>query len=355
MQDISTDSQSKPFISHVNVAHHLRSVAARAPYRRAVVYPAGRDYLNRVAYTHLTYLQLDHESDCVAFGLEQAGISRGMRTILMVRPSIEFFTLVFAMFKVGCVPVVVDPGMGIARMLSCLQESRPEAMVGISAAHALRKLRPGYFKNIKHCVTVGRRWFWAGLRFPQLRILPWQPFPIAETAGNELAAILFTTGSTGPAKGVEYTHGIFDAQIQLIRSRFSITEADIDLPTFPLFSLFDPALGMTAVIPDMDPIHPALVNPEKIIEAVADHGVTNMFASPALLNRVGRYGKEAGIKLPSLKRVITAGAPAAPDNIAQFCTMLANKMARCTPDTGPPKPCPSPVSAVRRSFRKRRT
>jgi len=318
MQEISTDISNDT----VNVARRLRDMAQKAPYRRAVICPCGRDSLGRPAYSHLTFQQLDRESDCVAWGLEQVGIGRGLRTILMVRPSLEFFTLVFAMFKVGCVPVVVDPGMGIGRMLNCLQESRAQAMIGISQAQVLRVLRPRFFKGVKYNVTVGRRWFWGGWRFPQLRMLPWQPYPIVETKSNELAAILFTTGSTGPAKGVEYTHGIFDAQVSLIRSRFKITEEDIDLPTFPLFALFDPALGMTAVIPEMDPVHPAQVDPTKIIEAVVNQGVTNMFASPALLNRVGSYGKENNIRLPSLKRVITAGAPAAPDNIAQFCTML---------------------------------
>ena len=145
---------------------------------------------------------------------------------------------------------------------------------------------------------------------------------MADTRADEIAAILFTTGSTGPAKGVYYTHGVFDAQVRSIRAHFGITPEEIDLPTFPLFALFDPALGMTAIIPDMDPTKPAHVNPERIIEAIVNHCVTNMFASPALLNRVGRYGKEKGIRLPTLKRVISAGAPATPANIEQFSAML---------------------------------
>jgi olefin beta-lactone synthetase len=306
----------------VNVARYLRTMARIQPYRRAVVYPAARDHNGRVAYSHLTFRQLDRESDCFARGLVKAGIGRGTRTILMVRPSLEFFVLIFAMFKAGAVPVVVDPGMGVRRMLACLQESRAEAMIGIPPAHVLRVLRPGYFRTVKTAVTVGRRWFWRGLTLKHIRALPWEPFSIADTTTTEMAAILFTTGSTGPAKGAVYTHGVFDAQVRLIREQFSITPDEIDLPTFPLFALFDPALGMTAIIPDMDPTRPAHVNPEKIIEAVVNHGVTNMFASPALLNRVGRYGMENSIKLPSLKRVISAGAPAAPSNIAQFATML---------------------------------
>jgi acyl-CoA synthetase (AMP-forming)/AMP-acid ligase II len=322
MPETYTDSAENGPVHSVNVAHYLKTMARVQPYRRAVVYPATRDANGRVAYSHLTFRQLDRESDCFAHGLEHAGIGRGVRTILMVRPSLEFFALTFAMFKVGAVPVMVDPGMGVVRMLSCLRESRAEALIGIPPGHVLRTLCPQYFRSVKTAVTVGRRWFWKGLTLRDIRRLPWQPFPIADTANDETAAILFTTGSTGPAKGVIYTHGIFDAQVRLIKSQFGITLDEIDLPTFPLFALFDPALGMTAIIPDMDPTRPANVDPEKIIEAVVNHGVTNMFASPALLNRVGRHGKEKGIKLPSLKRIISAGAPASPANIAQFSNML---------------------------------
>lgn len=311
--------------SSVNVAHYLRTMARVQPYRRAVVYPATHDHNGRVAYSHLTFRQLDRESDCFAHGLIQAGITRGTRTIVMLRPSLEFFALTFAMFKVGAVPVMVDPGMGVRRMLSCLRESRAQALIGIPPAHALRILCPRYFKEIQTTITVGFRWFWPGLTLKDIRALPWQPFSIAGTGKDELAAILFTTGSTGPAKGALYTHGIFDAQVRYIKAQFAISPDEIDLPTFPLFALFDPALGMTAVIPDMDPTRPADVNPQKIIEAIVNQGVTNMFASPALLDRVGRYGKAKGIRLPSLKRVISAGAPAAPANIERFSNMLEDE------------------------------
>ncbi len=306
----------------VNVATYLRRMARIQPYKRAVVCPCGRDRQGRVAYTHLTFRQLDIESDCLARGLDDKGIGRGVRTILMVKPSLDFFALVFALFKVGAVPVVVDPGMGVSRMLNCLRESQAQALIGIPPAHVLRTLSPGYFKSVKTFITVGRRWFWGGLTLDQVRSRQWEPYRMADTRADEIAAILFTTGSTGPAKGVYYTHGIFDAQVRSIRAQFGITPAEIDLPTFPLFALFDPALGMTAIIPDMDPTKPAHVNPERIVEAVVNHGVTNMFASPALLNRVGRYGREKGIRLPTLKRVISAGAPATPANIEQFSAML---------------------------------
>jgi acyl-coenzyme A synthetase/AMP-(fatty) acid ligase len=221
--------------------------------------------------------------------------------------------------------------MGIDRMLSCFEQGKPEAFIGIEKAHVLRVLKPGFFKTVKTWVTVGRRWFWGGPTLDQLMVRGDDPFPVAETTANETAAILFTTGSTGPAKGVVYTHGNFNAQLIQIRDHFKIGPDEIDLPTFPLFALFDPALGMTAVIPDMDPTKPAFVNPERIIEAIHNHGVTNMFASPALLNRVGQYGWANNVKLPSLKRVISAGAPVTPANLEQFSSMLESPAQIHTP------------------------
>ncbi|MEA1969276.1 MAG: fatty acid CoA ligase family protein [Thermodesulfobacteriota bacterium] len=315
----------------VNIASWLKRSAQLFPYKRAVVFPVSRDKKDRVLYSQLTFRQLEKESDSLAFGLKKAGIERGTRTILMVPPGMEFFSLIFAMFKVGAIPVVVDPGMGINRMLSCFSQGRPKAFIGIEKAHVLRKIKPGFFKTVKTWVTVGKKWFWGGYTLDQLREQRDGPFTVADTHANETAAILFTTGSTGPAKGVVYSHGNFNAQIIQIHKHFNIGPDEIDLPTFPLFALFDPALGMTAVIPDMDPTKPAFVNPLRIIEAIENQGVTNMFASPALLNRVGKYGKENNIKLPSLRRVVSAGAPVTPANIEQFSSMLNSETQIHTP------------------------
>ncbi|CCK80655.1 fatty acid CoA ligase family protein [Desulfobacula toluolica] len=317
--------------SYSNISLGLKQTCEKYPYKRAIVYPSGRDRNGRVLYSQMTFSQLDRQSDKLAFGLEEIGITRGTRTILMVPPGMEFFIIVFAMFKVGAIPVVVDPGMGIGRMLQCLQQGRPKAFIGIEKAHLLRKLKPGFFTSVKHWVTVGKRWFWGGYTLDQLMAQTDDPYPIAQTTRDEAAAIVFTTGSTGPAKGVVYTHGNFEAQIKQIREHFQIEPDEIDLPTFPLFALFDPVLGMTAVIPDMDPTKPALVDPAKIIEAVENQGITNMFASPALLNRVGKFGKENHIKLPSLRRVVSAGAPVTPANIEQFSTLLFDHAQIHTP------------------------
>jgi olefin beta-lactone synthetase len=113
----------------VNVATHLAALAAREPDRAAVHMP------HRGGYRTLTFAELDRLSGQLARGLQEVGIRRGVPTVLMVVPSLDFFALTFALFRVGAVPVLIDPGMGVRNLGKCLAEARPEAFVGIPKAH----------------------------------------------------------------------------------------------------------------------------------------------------------------------------------------------------------------------------
>lgn len=296
-----------------NVARFVTSMAEAHPHQRAVVVPVGRDSAGRVTWSHLTFAQLDAASGRYAEGLRRVGIDRGVKTVLMVPPSLDFFALVFGLFKVGAVIVLIDPGLGRKAVLDCLREVEAEAFVGVPTAQLARLLFPGSFRSVRTTVTVGRRWFWGGHDLAALAALgAGSPAPAFTAAAEEPAAILFTSGSTGVPKGALYTHGIFDAQVRLLRDLYQIEPGEIDLPTFPLFALFAPALGQTAVIPDMDARLPARADPARLIEAIEDHGCTQMFGSPALLDNLGRYASERGIRLSSLRRVLSAGAPMRP-------------------------------------------
>ncbi len=360
-----------------------------------MVCPVGRDREGRATYSQLTFQQLDQESDRLARGLVAHGVKPGCRLVLMVRPSLEFIALTFALFKAGAVIVLIDPGMGRTNIFKCLEEVAPEGFIAIPAVHWIRTLSRK-FPNTKLNVRVGGRWAPGCVAtYQTLRGIGFQPviavsqiatnesqgsgplspafnmantndstagertrvrgttvpltpphpgplppshahpalhtdgggegaepqaerqagslsheeFPIVRTRPTDPAAVIFTSGSTGPPKGVQYEHGMFNAQVDLLQRFYGIEPGEVDLPGFPLFALFNAAMGVTTVIPDMDPTKPANVDPLKIIEAINDNGVTQAFGSPALWNRVGSYCVENGIELPSLRRALSAGGP----------------------------------------------
>lgn len=296
-----------------NIAATLPAMAARQPHALAIVVPHGRDRHGKRAYTHLTFAQLDAWSDRIARGLLALGLRRGERSVLMVKPSLEFFALTFALFKAGIVPVLVDPGLGRAQLKQCIGEAEPQAFIGIPLAHVARALLGWGRASVRQLITVGPRLFWGGVTLQQVTEMGGESGDpvLADTAREDTAAILFTSGSTGPAKGAVYQHGHFLGQVELIRDSYGIAPGEIDLPTFPLFALFDPALGMTAVIPQMDFSRPASVDPRMLDALIADWGVTNVFGSPALLATVVRESQPEGrqVRWPSVRRVLSAGAP----------------------------------------------
>lgn len=299
----------------INIAAHLPEMARRQPDAPAIIFPRQ----NR----RLSFRELDAMSDRIAHALVHHGIGRGVRTVLMVTPGPEFFALTFALFKVGAVPVLIDPGLGVKNLKKCLAEAEPRAFIGIPKAHVARLLFGWGKETLSIFITVGRRLFWEGITLTSLiEQQETLPFPLAPTERDDTAAILFTSGSTGAPKGAVYSHGNFAAQVEALRRVYGIEPGEIDLPTFPLFALFAPALGMTAVIPEMDFTRPGSVNPKKILSAIETYGVTTMFGSPALINRVGRYGAEQGKRLPTLKRVISAGAPVPAAVMERFTRML---------------------------------
>ncbi len=309
----------------VNIASRLPAMARSRPYAPAVICPAGRDRAGRARYTHWTYQQLDRESDARARWLATIGVTRGVRTVLMVKPGLEFFALTFALFKAGAVPFLIDPGMGIKNLGRCFEEAEPEAFLGIPKAQVARRLL-GWGRAT---IRVSRT---ATTRRARPALAPAESeFPIPATLGDETAAILFTSGSTVPPKGAVYTHAVFTHQVEILRNLYGIEPGEIDLCTFPLFALFAPALGMTAVVPEMDETRPAEVDPTKIIAAIEGFGVTNLFGSPALIKRVGEYGAARQIKLRSLKRVISAGAPVPAKVLRTFAKMIPENVQIFTP------------------------
>ncbi|MEZ6146402.1 MAG: fatty acid CoA ligase family protein [Planctomycetaceae bacterium] len=292
----------------VNIAARLTECAKEFPERKAVIQPRGRQADGAYRYEVWTFRELDDESDRIARGLMEMGVTPGKRMVLFVPFSREFLSLTFALFKTGATIVLIDPGMGRSSIFRCLEEVQPDGFVAIPIVHAVRLARRRLFPHARLNVTVGRRWFWGGRTYRQLSACHGE-LQIVPTRATDPAAIIYTSGSTGTPKGVVYEHGMFDAQVDMIRDFYGIEPGEIDLPGFPLFGLFNAAMGVTTVIPDMDPTRPADVNPENIISHIRDWNVTQAFGSPAFWNRVGRHCEQQGVTFPTLRRGMSAGGP----------------------------------------------
>jgi len=289
-----------------NVSLALREKALRFPERIAVQKLGKRP-------SAWTFATLEERCNRIADGLRNAGLVPGDRVSLFVPPSAEMICLTHALFRVGALPVLIDPGMGRRNLLACIEHTAPRALIGIARAQLARRLFPRAFKSVELFVGVGR---------PRLGATPLEAIesrgrtngetPIHEGRPDDPACILFTSGSTGPPKGVVATHRVFNAQLRALEELYELREGEVDVACFPLFALFDNALGMTSVFPDMDPTKPARCDPAKIHAAIEDSGATFTFGSPAIWRRILAWARTHDRRFSRLRRITIAGAPVPP-------------------------------------------
>ncbi len=292
-----------------NVADFVRSHALERPDAPALRFPAASYTTSTPKWDTWTFSELDRASDAYARGFSAQGIRRGDRTLMLVKPSLDFYAVIFGLFKVGAVPVLLDPGMGMKKLLECIGRTKPRVVVAMSLVHAVRVFMRRPFASAEILVTAGSRWFWGGVTLEHCRIDGDEAFDIAQMQPDDDAAIIFTSGSTGTAKGVASKHAMFRGQVESLQEMLGFVPGMTDVQAFAAFAIFDLCMGMTSVLPRMDLSKPAKANPADIVAALQTYSPEVAFASPIVWQNLSRHCIDNNIELPSIETAITVGAP----------------------------------------------
>jgi len=285
-------------MDYMELLSRFEQTAASQPDKPAIIYSSKRmDTWKRITYRSL----LDQTQRFIS-GLQACSLTPGAVAVVMTPPSADFFPFALALLKFGIVPVVFDPALGLKKGGEVINESKPQIYFGNRLTHALRILFGWGKSSIKYNLTLD------GLLRASGRDAP----AMLSATPNDRIAVFYTSGSTGLPKGAVYTSVNFAAQLELLQNTFRISADEVDLAAFPLYVLIDLLLGVTAVVPDISFPVPGKTDPQKTISAIQRFNVTNMFASPVVLENLAEWQSQQGDvgKLSSLKRVITAGAPA---------------------------------------------
>ena len=289
----------------MNVVELIELEAVKSPNKPCVIFPQGEQTFS------YTYKELLEKCQILSEEFSNQGITKGAKVLLFVKPSLNFSVITFSLFKLGAVPVFIDPGMGLKNLLSCTKKAKATFFISEKKGIILKLFFGSSFQFVKKIFCTKKFLSFSSIEKIVAKERTQEKFSVCYPILNEEdpASIIFTSGGTGRPKGVLYTHGMFAAQTSLLRKQFSYTDKDRDLPGFPLFSMMTIAMGVTSVIPEMDPSKPAACEPEKIVKNIQDHQVTTMAGSPAIWERVGLYCKENKIKLLSVRALIMFGAP----------------------------------------------
>ena len=313
-----------------NVADRLAFMAVKRPDDLALIVAKKGNQFEAITFT-----KLDQEATHIALGLRAMGIGPEHRIALLVRPGIEFVTLVFALLRSRATMVLVDAGLGRSNIVRCLASTEPDGFVGIPLAQMMRLVKRKQFPNAKLNVTVGRRWFWGGETLNNLRtagrVIRDEGTRLPNTSADDPAAIVFTSGSTGPPKGVLYRHETFVTQATEIQSQYGLAPGNVDLACFPLFGLFNVACGVTTVFPEMDFSRPADCDPVKLITAANHWNCNQAFASPAVWDKLSRHCDKTNDQIPSLENIFSCGAPVTAPIIKRTLQMVAPQAKLHTP------------------------
>ncbi len=312
-----------------NFAATLSRWARAQPNQTALIEP-GKRRGGKPTWRSITFGELESLADRYATGLSRCGVRRGDRALYLLQPSIDGYAVFYALLRLGVIPAFIDPRMSLPQLLGCVAAITPRVVLAVPAFHALRVLARRPFATAEVLITSGRRWFWGGRRLRDCLAdrADFMPEPVTEC---DECYRPFTSGATGSAKGVFYTHGMVQAQVSLMREVCGWHAGMKVVMCFAPFVPYALADGLTAILPDMDFSRPATAKPQRVIEAVRTHGAECAFGSPIIWMNLVRYCEKDRVALPTLRYAVASGAPIQPGLHRRLGSLMHEKGRLYTP------------------------
>lgn len=254
----------------------------------------------------VTFAELHRRVNGIAAGLTATGVQPGQRIAVLIPPSVDLVAAVYGCWRAGAVTVIADRGLGLRGLGGAVRAAHVDWVVGPpSALAAARTLR--WAPHARSIAVHYRRVLGAVATLDELAAST-APVP-PEPSPSDVAAVLYTSGATGPAKGVRYLHGQMAAQRDALAGLYGISADDRLVAAFAPFAMYGPALGITSTIPDVDVTKPGMLTAEALAVACAAVDATIVFASPAALANVVRTSVAPDPRLARIRLALSAGAP----------------------------------------------
>lgn len=284
----------------------IANVAAR-PIWTGITDRAGDEtvaFVDIAARNTTTFAELHHRVAGIAGGLIAIGVQPGDRVAVLVPPGVDLLATVYGCWRAGAVTVIADRGLGLRGLGGAVRAAHVSWVIGAPKAIAAARLLR-WAPGARH-IVAGRSKMPGAVSSLDRLVASGAPLP-PEPLGDDAAAVLYTSGATGPAKGVRYTHAQIAAQRDAVRATYAITRQDRLVAAFAPFALYGPALGITSTIPDVDVTAPGSLTAAALATAIDAVRATIVFASPAALANVDATA--GGHTFDSLRLVLSAGAP----------------------------------------------
>jgi len=256
----------------------------------------------------ITFCALDELIDSYALGLERSGVRAGDRVLYLLRPTIENYAVFYALLRIHAIPTLIDPRVGVRSLLACIETTEARVLIAEPVFHLLRQLVPHKFSATEVAFTPGAGW-WPGLVSLRRCTAGGRLAQVARPADQDEAYMPFTSGSTGAAKGVIYTHGMLRAQLEVIREICGWRDGMRAAMCFAPFTAYALADGLTAILPYMDFSRPAAADPRSVSNAISKHRAQIAFASPVVWRNLLHYCESSRARLDMLEHGVSSGAP----------------------------------------------